>query len=87
MVKRAGLKTKPKKIAKIITYTIACIGTLLFGCGMILSWSCPETFHKSGGIIAIIGLLILAITPPLYRFVFSKLIKRHLDKLIKLLEE
>lgn len=87
LIRRAGFKTKPKTVARIITCATAGLGTILFGGGVLLSWLHPEAFKNRGLSIAIIGLLILAITPPLYRFVFSKLIKRRLDRLIKLLEE
>ena len=87
LVRRAGFRTKPKAVAKIITYATAGLGTILFGGGILLSRLNPETFKNGGLTIAIVGLLVLAIVPLLYRFVFSKLIKRRLDKLIKLLEE
>ena len=87
LVRRAGFRTKPKAMAKIITYATAGLGTILFGGGILLSRLHPETFKNGGLTIASVGLLVLAIVPPLYRFVFSKLIKRRLDKLIKLLEE
>ena len=87
LVRRAGFRTKPKAMAKIITYATAGLGTILFGGDILLSRLHPETFKNGGLTIAIVGLLVLAIVPLLYRFVFSKLIKRRLDKLIKLLEE
>ena len=86
LVRRAGIKRKPQRTAKIITYTVATAGMLAAIIGIILICVNPTLFRIPGGVAAIIGILVLAICPPLYRFVFGKLIKHHIDALIKVLE-
>ena len=83
---RANVKTKPKQIANIITYTVVGIGLVLFWVGMLLFCANPNDISPFGLVIVIIGLLLIAFSYPLHRFVFGKLIKKRLDAFIKVLD-
>lgn len=86
LIEQANLKAKPKRVANIITYSVAGVGIVMLWVGMILSWALPETFLISGIILAVVGMVLVALSYPLHRFIFSKLIKKRLDALIKILE-
>jgi predicted tellurium resistance membrane protein TerC len=75
------VKTPPKAAA----LTLGIVGTLIFGLGltMILEWSLAVW----GAIVAMGGILPLALAYPLYKWLFKKLQDKHREEILKLSEE
>ena len=76
-----SVKTPPKAAA----LTLGIVGTLIFGLGltMILEWS----LIVWGAIVAMGGILPLALAYPLYKWLFKKLQDKHREEILKLSEE
>lgn len=76
-----SVKTPPK----VAALTLGIVGTLTFGLGltMILEWS----LIVWGAIVAMGGILPLALAYPLYKWLFKKLQDKHREEILKLSEE
>ena len=79
------LDEKVKTPPQILALTLGVVGTLIFGLGltMILEWS----LIAWGAIVAVIGIVPLALAYPIYRWLFKKLQDKHREEILRLSEE
>lgn len=83
--KLKSLDKMVKETPTIIALILGIIGTLIFGTGFALVLE----FNKMvlGIIIAVIGIILIALAYPVYKSVANALKKKHKDKIIKLANE
>jgi amino acid transporter len=83
--KLKSLDKMVKETPTIVALILGIIGTLIFGTGFALVLE----FNKMvlGIIIAVIGIILIALAYPVYKSVANALKKKHKDKIIKLANE
>lgn len=76
--------TKPGMIAAIV---IGIFGTLLFGLGMTWTVGGFNDLFILGVVIGVIGLIIMALASPIYKYITKKQREKIAPQILKLTEE
>jgi len=81
------LDASTTKSGMIASIAVGVVGTLLFGLGMTLTTGVSGELFIFGIVIGILGLIIMALASPIYRYMTKKQREKIAPQILKLTEE